>query len=152
MVTGTEPSCSDAPRSGEPAALFARLAAVEAGIHEDRYRQPAAVLEEIARLWTAGATISEVAARTGVSRRSSATGSAGPVPSSPRTGTAPHVREELERRGAELIAAYEAGAPITALAAEAGVCSKTLGTFLVARGVRLRHDHGWYRRRRHDGG
>ncbi|MEN6343161.1 MAG: hypothetical protein ABFC89_11460 [Methanospirillum sp.] len=67
MVNGTEPSCDDAPRSGKSAALAERLAAVEVGIRDDRHRQPTGVLEEIARLWTAGATVSEVAAGAGVS-------------------------------------------------------------------------------------
>jgi hypothetical protein len=151
MVTGTEPSCGDAPRSGGAAALFERLAAVEAGIHEDRYRQPAAVLEEIARLWTAGATISGVAARTDLSReivrdRLRRAGALEPPLRNRNRHRHRHAREELERRGPELIAAYEAGAPITALAAEAGVCRTTLSNFLVAHGVRLRHDRGWYRR------
>jgi len=148
MVTGTEPSCGDAPRSGEPAALFARLAAVEAGICEDRYRQPAAVLEEIACLWTAGATIAGIVARTGLSReivrdRLRRAGALEPALRNRHR----YVREEFDGRGAELIAAYEAGAPIAALAAEAGVCRTTISNFLVAHGVQLRHDRGWYRRK-----
>lgn len=141
-------SCPDAV-----AGLAERLAAAEAGIHEGRYRQPAAVLEEIARLWTAGATISGVAARTGTSREivRDRLRRAGALDHPVRYRHRP-VREELERRGAALVAAYEAGASITALAAEAGVTRTTLSSFLVAQGVRLRHDHGWYRRRRHAGG
>lgn len=67
MLTGTEPSRTAAPRAGEPAALASRLAAVEARIRDDRHRQPAGIIEAIARLWTTGATVSEVAAGAGVS-------------------------------------------------------------------------------------
>ena len=47
-----------APGPGNAGTLAQRLAAVEAGILQDRHRQPATVVEAIARLWSAGATIS----------------------------------------------------------------------------------------------
>ena len=138
----------DASRPGGDAALSERLAAVEAGIRADRHRLPAAVLEEIARLWTGGETVSGIAGRTNLSREivRDRLRRAGALEYVFRNRHR-HAREEFERRGPELIAAYEAGTPITALAAEAGVCRTTLSNFLVARGVRLRHDRGWYRRK-----
>lgn len=42
--------------------------------------------------------------------------------------------------GAELIAAYEAGATTADLAARAGVCAPTIRKFLKAQGVALRDD------------
>jgi len=49
-----------------------------------------------------------------------------------------HVREVLGRRGAELIAAYEAGASVAALAADAGICENTLRTYFIVEGVSVR--------------
>jgi hypothetical protein len=130
------------------AALIERLAAIDAAMRIDLPRLPAAVIEEIARMSVSGATVPEIAARTGVSQRivRDRLRRAGADEYLERNR---HVREVLKSRAAELIAAYEAGATITALAADAGVCRPTLSTFLVAQGIRLRHDRGWYRRRRH---
>lgn len=127
-------------RPDEAAALPERLAAVEAGIRADRHRLPAAVVEEIARLWAAGATVSGIAARTGVSthivrdrlRR------AGALEYLFRNRHR-HVQEVLERRGAELIAAYLAGATVAALAARAGVSFYTVREYLVAHGIAIRN-------------
>jgi len=49
-----------------------------------------------------------------------------------------HVRYVLERRGAELIAAYEAGATLATVAAEAGISSSALWNYLAAEGVPCR--------------
>lgn len=62
------------------------------------------------------------------------------------------VLDKLEQRRAELVAAYQGGETLSVLAARAGVSSRTLSAFLVDQGVRLRHDHGWYRGRRRAGG
>jgi hypothetical protein len=64
-----------------------------------------------------------------------------------RTGQQRHVGEVLGRRGAELIAAYEAGAPVSDLAIRAGVSSPTVRAFLKAEGVALRDDRGRSRKR-----
>ncbi len=138
---------------GGTSGLLERLAAVEAGIHADRHRLPAAVVGEIARLRASGATVAAISAETGVSKdivrdRLRRAGALGHLWSEQHR----HVQDVFERRGAELVAAYRAGATITALAAEAGVCTTTFSTFLVARGVRLRNDRGWYRRSRPPGG
>lgn len=143
------PASASGPHAAAP--LLERLAAVEAAIRDECHRQPASAIEEIARAWTAGATITETAARAGVSRhivrdRLHRVGAL-EYPSGRRSP-----QKVFEQRGTELIAAYEAGTPLTVLAADAGVCFRTLGSFLVARGVRLRHDRGWYRRRRDAGG
>ena len=58
------------------------------------------------------------------------------------------VQDRLGRRRAELVAVYQNGGTLAAMAAEVGVSPRTLSAFLVDQGVRLRHDHGWYRRRR----
>ncbi len=120
-------------------ALLERLAAVEAAIRDDRHRQPAAVVEEIARLWAAGETVSAIAAKTGVSlhiirdrlRR------AGALEYAWREQQR-HVRDVLERRGAELAAAYEAGATLRALAVGAGIYDVTLRKYLVSQGIGIR--------------
>ncbi|MEN6341447.1 MAG: hypothetical protein ABFC89_02700 [Methanospirillum sp.] len=141
-------------RAGRPdpvqdaATLLARLTAAEAGIHEARFRQPAAVLEEIARLHATGETAAAIGARVGVAANvvCDRLHRAGVERRSVRRHRNPV--EELERRATELIAAYESGATLRAVAADAGVCPRTLGAFLASRGVRLRHDRGWYRRRK----
>ncbi|MEN6518849.1 MAG: hypothetical protein ABFC38_11850 [Methanospirillum sp.] len=101
--------------------LLETLAAIEAGIRVDRHRQPRAVLEEMARLWVAGATVPGIAARVGVSREivRDRLRRAGVLEYLFRNRRR-HVREVLERRGPKLIAAYQAGAPVTTLAARAG--------------------------------
>ncbi len=125
------------------ATLLERLAAVEAGIRDDRHRQPAAVVEEIASLWTAGATVSGISARTGVSRElvRDRLRRAGALEYLFRNRHR-HVQEVLERRGAELVAAYLAGESIVALAADAGVSSHTVREYMVAEGVTLRPTTG----------
>ena len=213
MVNGTEPAglpgCIDptAPAGGESshlesaAAVLERLAAVEAAIREDAFRQPAEVVEAIAYSWAAGATIAGISDETGVSphivrdrlRRAGLIGylwrenhrhvqevlerrgaelaaaykaggsisglaadagisvtalrscltSRGLAIRSPYRRT----QEILEARGEELIAAYEAGASFSGLAAETGLNHITIRTFLIGRGVTLRHDHGWHRKR-----
>ncbi len=151
MVNGTEPAGltartapgesagGDASRPGGAEALLERLAVIEAGIRDDRHRQPAEVVEAIARSWSAGATVRDVAACAGVSReivcdRLHRAGALGYLLREQRR----HVREVLESRGAELIAAYEAGETAEALARDAGISSYTLRTYLVARGVAIR--------------
>ncbi|MEN6342194.1 MAG: hypothetical protein ABFC89_06490 [Methanospirillum sp.] len=132
-----------APEDGGAAALPGRLAAVEAEIRDDRHRQPAHVVEAIARLWSAGAGITAIAMAAGVSpyivqdrlRR------AGVLDYRHRDQRR-HVREVLERQGAQLIAAYEAGAPVHALAAGAGISGSTLREFLAAEGVTIRRSRG----------
>lgn len=119
--------------------LLERLVAIEAGIHADRHRQPPAVLEEIARLWASGATVPGIAARTGISPeivrdRLHRTGVLDYVQRERRR----HVRKVLEQRGPKLIAAYQAGAPITTLAARAGVSDHTIRAYLVSEGVTIR--------------
>lgn len=131
------------PGPGGAGTLAARLAAVEAGIRDDRHRQPSTVVETIARLWSAGASISAIVAETGVSphivrdrlRRAGVLGY-------PYRDQRRHVREALERQGARLIAAYNAGAPVHALAAGAGISDSTLREFLIAEGVALRRSRG----------
>lgn len=59
-----------------------------------------------------------------------------------RTNQQRHVGEVLSRRGAELIAAYEAGASVSDLAIRAGVSYPTIRAFLKAEGVALRDDRG----------
>ncbi len=143
MVTGTESSSSAAPRARISVALAERLAAVEARIRDDRHRQPATVVEAIARLWSAGASVSAIVAETGISphivqdrlRRAG-------VPGSPCRDQRRHVREVLEQQGARLIAAYEAGASVHALAAGAGISDSTLREFLTAEGVTIRRARG----------
>lgn len=127
------------PGPGDYSTLAERLATVEAGIRADRHRQPAAVVEAIARLWSAGATVAATAAEAGVSPhivrdRLRRAGVLGFTCRDRRR----HVREVFEKRGARLIAAYEAGAPIHALAARAGISDSTLTEYLAARGVTLR--------------
>jgi lambda repressor-like predicted transcriptional regulator len=51
------------------------------------------------------------------------------------------VQEVLETDGAGLIAAYEGGATVAALAADAGVSSSTIAAYLVAHGVAIRDSH-----------
>ena len=124
---------------GGAGTLAARLAAVEAGIRDDRHRQPANVVETIARLWSAGAGVAAIAGAAGVSlyivkdrlRRAGVLGYR-------HRDQRRHVREVLEEQGARLIAAYEAGATIRTLAAGAGVCETTVGRFMAAHGVELR--------------
>ena len=131
------------PGPGDYCTLARRLAAVEAGIRDDRHRQPAAVVEGIARLWSAGATISEIAAETGVSphivrdrlRRAGVLGYR-------HRDQRRHVREVFEERGARLIAAYEAGASIHSLAAGVRISDTTLIKYLAAEGVTLRRIRG----------
>ncbi|MEN6342807.1 MAG: hypothetical protein ABFC89_09640 [Methanospirillum sp.] len=143
MVTGTEPSRSAAHRVGNSVALAERLAAVEARIRDDRHRQPANVVEAIARLWSAGASVSAIVAETGVSPhivrdRLHRVG----VPGSPCRAQRRHVREVLERQGARLIASYETGGKIQPLAAGAGISGSTLREYLAAEGVTLRRSRG----------
>ena len=131
------------PGPGGAGTLAARLAAVEAGIRDDRHRQPAAVVEAIARLWTAGAAVPAIAAETGVSphivqdrlRRAGVLGDG-------HRDRRRHVREVLERQGARLIAEYEAGASVHALAADAGISGSALRRYLAAEGVALRRTRG----------
>ena len=51
------PAGRDASRPGGSGALLERLAAVEAGIRDDRHRQPPEVVEAIARLRAAGESV-----------------------------------------------------------------------------------------------
>ena len=81
LPAGADPSGPD--RAAE---LLERLAAIEAGIHADRHRQPAAVVEEIARLRAAGATVPGSPPGPASPGRSSATGSAGPASTSTFSG------------------------------------------------------------------
>jgi DNA-binding Lrp family transcriptional regulator len=128
------------PASDGAAALLERLAAVEAGIRADRHRQPAAVVEAIARLRAAGATVAVIAAETGVSpsivrdrlRR------AGALEYRYRDRHR-HARDMPGRRGARMIASYRAGTPIAELAAGAGISEYAVRNNLVSRGVVLRH-------------
>ncbi len=126
---------------GAATALLERLAAIEAGIRDDRHRQPAAVVEEIATLWAAGETVPGMAARTGISREivRDRLRRAGALEFLFRNRHR-HVQEVFERRGAGLIASYQAGASIAALAARAGIGHQTLANYLVANGVTLRHE------------
>jgi len=138
MVNGTEPAGLTA-RPGGAAALLERLAAIEAGIRDDRHRQPAEVVEAIARLWAAGETIAGISDRTGISREivRDRLHRAGALDYLFRNRHC-RVQEVLERRGAEMIAAYQAGATVAALAACSGLCFHTLRAYLVARGVAIR--------------
>ncbi len=127
---------------GGYAALLERLAAVEAGIRDDRHRQPAAVVEAIARSWSEGGTVREVAARAGVSReivrdRLRRAGALG----YPLRDQRRHVREVFENRGPELVAAYEAGETVADLAADAGISWHTLRDHLVDHGIAIRTAH-----------
>ena len=128
---------------GGAGTLAARLAAVEAGIRDDRHRQPANVVETIARLWSAGAGVAAIAGAAGVSlyivkdrlRRAGVLGYR-------HRDQRRHVREVLEEQGARLIAAYEAGATIRTLAAGAGISGSALRKYLSARGVTIRRARG----------
>ncbi|MEN6516625.1 MAG: hypothetical protein ABFC38_00350 [Methanospirillum sp.] len=132
-----------APGPGGAGTLAARLATIEAGIRDDRHRQPANVVEAIARLWSAGASVSAIVAETGVSphivrdrlRRAGVLGSR-------YRDQRRHVREVLERQGARLIAAYEAGAAIQGLADGAGISGSTLREYLAVEGVAVRRSRG----------
>lgn len=55
------------PGPGGAGTLAARLAAVEAGIRDDRHRQPPEVVEAIARLRAAGESVAGISAGAGVS-------------------------------------------------------------------------------------
>ncbi|MEN6341157.1 MAG: hypothetical protein ABFC89_01220 [Methanospirillum sp.] len=140
-VASAGPVRAGSPGPDGAAALLETLAAVEAGIQADRYRLPPATLEAIARLRTAGASIAGTAAGAGVSphivrdrlRRAG-------VPGYSWGERHRYVREVLEARGPELIAAYEEGALISALAADAGVSHTTIREYLVSRGIALRSD------------
>ncbi len=154
MVNGTEPAglpgCIDptAPAGGESshlesaAAVLERLAAVEADIREDVFRQPAEVVEALARLWAAGATIAEISDETGVSKEivRDRLRRAGLVGYRWRENHR-HIQEVLESRGAELAAAYEAGGSITGLAAGAGISVPALRSFLISRGLVIRNPY-----------
>ena len=61
-------------------------------------------------------------------------------------------REVLAARGDELIAAYEAGVTIRALAADAGVGLSTIRRFLAGHGTRLTNDRGKVQGSRYAGG
>ncbi len=152
MVSGTEPAglavrtdpgpstgrdTSNAAGAGE---LLERLAAIEAGIRADGYRQPPEVVEAIARLRTAGATVSEISGRTGISReivrdRLRRAGALGYRFREQKR----HVQAVLEQHGAEIVAAYLAGATVAALASLAGVHHHTIKRYLVAEGVPIRN-------------
>ncbi len=67
----------------------------------------------------------------------------------PMTGRAWKI---VHSRSAELIAAYEAGTSIRALAARVGVDSSAVRQLLTGEGVALRHDPGRPRKRRDTGG
>ncbi len=123
--------------------LLETLAAIEAGIRVDRHRQPRAVLEEMARLWAAGATVPGIAARAGVSREivRDRLHRAGVLEYLFRNQRR-HVRDVLERRGPRLIAAYQAGESTSALAARAGVSSHTIRAYLASEGVTIRPKTG----------
>ncbi len=121
------------------AALLERLTAVEDGIRDDRHRQPAEVVEAIARSWIEGVTVREAAARAGVSReivrdRLRRAGALGYLFRERRR----HVQEVFENRGPELVAAYEAGGTVADLAADTGIGSHTLRAYLVDHGVAIR--------------
>ncbi len=58
-----------ASRPDATVVLTGRLAAVEAGIYADRHRLPAAVVDEIARLFAAGTTVVGIFARFDLRRR-----------------------------------------------------------------------------------
>jgi DNA-binding CsgD family transcriptional regulator len=132
-----------ASRSDAMVALAERLAAVEADIRAVRHRLPAAVVEEVARLFAAGATVPEIAVRTGVSPHIIRDRflRAGVLEYLHRNRRR-HVRDVLERRGAELVADYLAGESIAALAADVGVNFHTIQAHLVAEGVTLRRTDG----------
>ena len=136
----TAPSRAGVTSPDGAAPLAQRLAAVEAGIHEDRHRQPAAVVDGIARLWSAGATVSAIATETGVSPhivrdRLRRAGVLGFVFRDRRR----HVREVLERDGARMIEAYVAGATMVDLPDGAGVSPHTIRKFLTDHGVLIRN-------------
>ena len=57
----------DASRPRVSGALLERLAAVEAGIRDNRHRQPPEVVEAIARLRAAGESVAGISAGAGVS-------------------------------------------------------------------------------------
>ena len=151
MVNGTEPAglprCTDpaappgtdAADPGSAAAILERLAAVEAGIREDVFRQPAEVVEAIAYSWARGATIAEISDETGVSKEivRDRLRRAGLIGYQWRENHR-HVQEVLESRGAELAAAYEGGGSITGLAADAGISVPALRSFLTSRGLAIR--------------
>lgn len=114
-----------------------------AGIRDDRHRQPAAVVETIARLWSAGAGVPAIAGAAGVSpyivqdrlRRAGVLGYR-------HRDQRRHVREVFEEQGARLIAAYEAGATIRSLADGAGISGSALRRYLAAQGVAIRRARG----------
>jgi len=154
MVNGTEPArlpgCTDPPAppgneaadADNAAAILERLAAVEANIREDAFRQPAEVVEAIARLWAAGGTIAEISDKTGVSKEivRDRLRRAGLIGYRWRENHR-HVQEVLERRGAELAAAYEAGGSITGLAADAGISVTALRSYLTSMGLAIRNPY-----------
>ena len=154
MVNGTEPAgppgCTDptAPAGNDAsdpesaAAILERLAAVEANIREDVFRQPAEVVEAIARLWAAGATIAEISDETGVSKEivRDRLRRAGLIGYLWRENHR-HIQEVLESRGAELVAAYEAGGSITGLAADVGISVPALRSYLTSRGLAIRNPY-----------
>ena len=136
------PGRAGSRRAERAATLLERLAAVEAGIYASRHRLPPPTLEAIARLWTDGTSIARTAAGAGVSREivRDRLHRAGVLEYVWRERHR-HVREVLEARGPELVAAYEAGTTIPALAAEAGVSYTTIRVYLVSRGIALRNDN-----------
>ena len=112
------------------------------GVLNSRQRRVRRILErrgpKMIAAYKAGATVAIVAAGAGISanalrRYFIAEG----VPLRPRGGT--RVQTRLEAMKAELIAAYEGGAALAAVAARAGVCHDTIRSFLVTEGVTLRH-------------
>lgn len=140
MVNGMEPARSGTLRPGAGAALAERLAAVEAGLRSGCHRHPTAVLEDIACLFAAGATITKISAGTGVPRHivHDRLCRAGALEHVVRNLRCP-AQEALESRGAALIAAYEAGASLNALAGRAGVTHDTIRAYMVAHGIAIRN-------------
>ncbi|MEN6341343.1 MAG: hypothetical protein ABFC89_02170 [Methanospirillum sp.] len=92
---------------------------------------------ELIAAYEAGATLTALGARTGVSDwavRAFLADHGTAI----RRSTPERARAVLEARGAELVAAYTAGASISALASRTEICQITLRRYLVAHGVAIR--------------
>ncbi|MEN6342954.1 MAG: hypothetical protein ABFC89_10400 [Methanospirillum sp.] len=123
-----------------------RVSLVARGVATRDYRRRAREIFEargagLIAAYEAGASLGAVAAEAGVSeltlkRFLVARGVAIDDPRRRR------LRGVLDARGAELIAAYEAGTPLARLADDAGIAPRTLRRFMDAEEVRLRDDCG----------
>ena len=123
-----------------------RVSLVARGVATRAYRRRAREIFEargagLIAAYEAGASLGAVAAEAGVSeltlkRFLVARGVAIDDPRRRR------LRGVLDARGAELIAAYEAGTPLARLADDAGIAPRTLRRFMDAEEVRLRDDCG----------